>query len=509
MEPGGRKILPRIRPSSAGQGPGDVEVAIEPARRREDGGGGGVISNGTDGKHIINLKNWRPMYEEEGPPRKRQHVVDSRAQSQVLPGVQQLPTVPTDPEQVEAQMSTPCRLVRNPQNGLYYSHGAFIFKSPSPPGYDFPRSIANDARPFSFATIEPDLMDVFKHAWYLRQYARSQRAHGRQIWWDHTMMNDSYGIDSTLHSWSSRYEPGTAQYPASMLYKNVLWLYFNRSIQPSISTTSFRDVVDDGLHHLQILDRGLGSTDRLFLLVPLFLLGTTSFETHQRQTVWRYLERIDPVYQTGSTSHAMHVLEIIWGMMDDHRVVDTWNWERLQDPASTQHVLDRSLVELLQDPWIPGHPPARVRSPEAMPEFDSSRFRAAPPLPPASVPPVPEGALNTRNSSGDTGRQTPSQGVSPTDASRPAAIREGSEHWADARQERTMSQPELAPAPPGQPRPFLAPPPPSSGMLANNELLSSLRAFTRKVPQVVKANKSSVPPCQVCGKELKNPSDAQ
>lgn len=509
MEPGTRKILPRIRPSSAGHGQGDVELAVEPARRREEeGGGGGHITNGGNEKYIINLKQWRPMYDEEGPPRKRQNIGNGRSQSQSLPGVQQLLTVPTDPEQVEAQMTTPCRLARNPQNGLYYNHGAFIFKSPSPPGLDFPRSISQDPRPFSFANVEPELMDIFKHAWYLRQYARSHRSHGREMWWDHKMINDCYGIDSVLFSWSSRYEPGTAQYPASMLYKTVLWLYFNRSIQPSMSTTSFRDVVDDGMHHLSMLERALGNIDRMFLLVPIFLLGASAFAQEQRGPIWRMLERIDPSYQTGATAHAMHVLDQIWNMMDDHRVGSTWDWERVQYPASMGGPLDRSLLELLQDPWVPVQPPPRMQSPEAQPEFDNSRFRAAP-MPPPSVPPMPEGALNSRNSSGDNGHQTSSQGVSPTDASRPAPVREDSEHWSDTRRERTMSQPELAPGPP-LPRPFLAPPPPTGfRMLTGNEMMGHSRSFSNKIPQVVKLKKSSVPPCHVCGKELKNPSDAQ
>lgn len=512
MEPGARKILPRLRPTSSGHG--DGELAPESARSREDGGSV-VISNGADGKYKLSLKGLRPL-PDEGPPRKRQNVSDIRAPSQSLPSVQQL-LVQNDPAQVEAQMSLPCRLVRNPQNGLYYSHGAFIFKSPSPPGYDFPRSLSHDARPFSFASVEPELMDVFKHAWYLRQYVRLQRyqaASSTEMWWDHKMMNDCYGIDNVLHTWSSRYEPGTGQYPASMLYKTVLWLYFNRSIQPSISTTSFRDVVDDGLHHLQVLDRamGPGSADRSFLLVPIFLLGATAFDRQQRSAIWRALERADPGYQSGAAAHAMFILQRVWDMMDDSNSGATWDWERLQDPVSAQNVQisDRSLVDLLRDPFEPQYQSVRPPSPEAQPEFDTSRFRAAPMPNQAPVPPMPEGALNTRNSSGDTGRQTPSQGVSPTDISRSAVLAEGSgSQYGDPRPERNLSQPELAPAP-AQPRPFLAPPPPgpSNVVMTKDELFNQIRSFTRKVPQIVKS-KSSVPPCHVCGKELKNPSDAQ
>ena len=518
MEPGTRKILPRIRPSSAGKR--DLEFVIEPAKQLPDDAGGragvvGVNGTGEGGRQYnINLKQWRPAYEDDdGPKRKRQNVADSRApshgqsqsqshsqsQSQVLPGVQHLLTVPTDPNALESQMTSPCRLVRNAQNGLYYNHGAFIFQAPSP-GRDFPPRLSHDTRELSFAMLEPELMDIFKHTWYLRQYVRQRRSHGMEIWWDHIMLNDCYGIENVLHTWSSRYEPGSIYYPASMLYKHVLWIYFNRSIQPSMATTGFRAVVDDGLHYLQALEKLLGNVDRSFLLVPIFLLGTTAFEGRQRGNVFRSLERVDPTHQTGVFNHAMHALDLIWGMMDDGRAGATWDWERLQAPDSIQNVMDPSLVDLLRDPFMPEYRPSRVRSPEAMPEFDTSRFRAAQMPNPAPVPPVPEAALNTRTSSGDTGQQSPPHGISPTDNSRSATVHEGSDPaYAELKQERTLSQPELAPA---QPRPFLAPPPPSSSIHSNSELL---HALTRKVAKT----KSTVPPCPTCGKELKNPSDAQ
>lgn len=509
MDLGARKILPRIRPPSAGAR--DVDLPIEPRRGSEEGAGPGGGGSGVNGAEAaFNVKQWRPAYDDEGPKRKRQNVADSRPPSHphpshashLLPGVQHLLTVPADPNALESQMTSPCRLVRNAQNGLYYNHGAFIFHAPSP-GRDFPPRLSHDTRELSFAVLEPELMDIFKHTWYLRQYVRQRRSHGMDIWWDHIMLNDCYGIENVLHTWSSRYEPGSVYYPASMLYKHVLWLYFNRSIQPSLATTGFRAVVDDGLHYLQALEKLLGNVDRSFLLVPIFLLGTTAFEPRQRGIVFRALERVDPGHHANVFAHAMQILELLWTMMDDGRAGATWDWERLQDPAATQNVLDRSLVDLLQDPFMPEYRPSRVRSPEAMVEFDHSRFRAAPMPGPAPVP-APDGVLNTRTSSGDTGRQSPTQGISPTDASRSGtAVVEGPEaQHGELKQERTMSQPELAPA---QPRPFLAPPPPSSSNLhASNEML--MNAIARK--GMVKS-KSAVPPCPTCGKELKNPSDAQ
>ena len=505
MDSGGRKILPRIRPSSAAkQG---VEVPFLVASKKDE-----PTVNGADVQQYKN-KPWRaPGFEpaEGTPKRKRQHIDDGRTPSQPLPSVQHLLTVPSNPNANESEMAGPCRLVHHP-NGLYYHQGAFIFQSPSP-GRDFPVRLSHDTRELSFAALEPDLFDVFKHTWYLRQYVRQRRLQGIDMLWDHVMMNDCYGIESVLHTWSSRYEPGTAQYPASMLYKQCLWLYFHRSIQPSHPTTAYSTVVDDGLHYLRTLEGLLGNADKSFLLIPIFLLGTTAFHPPQRQPVFRALERVDPQRQLGIFAHAVSILDLLWNMMDDGRVSNTWDWERCQSPEITQNVLDRSLVELLHDPFMPEYRPTRVRSPEPMVvEFDQARFRAVPgpaaaaAPPPAAPPPLAPAVSDVRqirrDSSGEAARLSPSQPISPDDGARNATIAPMPDAvHGELKQERTMSQPELAPA---GPRPYVGPPPQSAGTIHTNSEL--IQALTRKVAK----SKSSVPPCPTCGKELKNPSDAQ
>lgn len=498
MEPGGRKILPRMPPSASNNH--DAGNDIEPAGQNEEEGAR-VTVNGKTGQIRFHAKQWRPAYEDAGPKRRKFNLVDSRSGSQILPGVQQLLTVPNAPG---SQMVHPSRLVRSAQDGHYYSHGVFIFQAPAPPyGRDFPAELTQDQRPLSFAMIEPELMDIFKHTWYLRQYVRSRRAQGVDGWWDHVMVNDSYGIMNSLQTWSSRFEPGTIHYPASMLYKNVLWLYANRSIQPSMATAGYRQVVEDGLHYLRELEQLLGDSDRSFLLVPIFLLGASAFENRQRGPISRSLAgAANQQAPDGVFHHAMYSLNHIWEMMSDGRSVETWDWERFQDPAMTQNVQDRSLVELLYDPWRPEYHVPRVRSPEAVQDFDHSRFRPAA-IGNSAPPPqnAPENMLATRTNSVHTPGLSPSQGVSPHDQGRPPFAPDQSQSQpATFTHERALSQHQF---PPVHPRQFIAPPPTGvSSVQENADMLALARS------RLVK-NRSFQPPCPTCGKELKNPSDAQ
>ena len=477
MESGGRKLLPRIQPAER-----SIEGAAEPVRQQENGDTGG------GGKHAA----WRgPTEDEDAPKRKRQHIEDDgsqsqgQSQSQALPSLRHMLTAPSRPVSLENDRIGPSRLIRL-HNGAYADQGAFVFLA-LPPNREFPLSIYQDPRELSFATIEPELMDVFRYAWYLRQHVRQKALQAYNLWYDHILINDAYGIDNILHTWCSRYDPGSIQYPASMLYKNCLWLFFNRSIQPSQPSTAFTQVVDDGLHYLRTIDSLLGPADKSVLLIPLFLLGTSAFYPVQKHDIREFLHRLDHSCGVGSVNHALRSLEHLWDMMVDDRVASSWDWEKYQAHDNIIGAIDRSLIELLWDPLFTGYRTSRVRSPDRM-DFDSVRFRPgpAPAPPPSAPPPQPEPARNQADEveaeySPPRSTSPPRQSTMSTDAETVQAERKDSNA--------------------GAPRPFLAPPPPSS-VQTNSELLQSLNRKSAKT-------KSLVPPCSTCGKELKNPSDAQ
>ena len=286
MEPGVRKILPRVQPSEAER---DHDGAVEPTR------------NGTAATEINSsaaAPRWRPPVEEEpGHKRKRQHVEEG-SQSQTLPSLRQLLTAPSRTYAAENDRLGSARIVRT-LNGAYVHEGPYKFLAPHP-SRDFPVSVSSDARELSFAMVEPELMMIFRCAWNLRHYIRLKRLQGEH-WLDHVFFNDSYGIENMLYNWTSRYEPGSLQYPLSVLYKHCLWLFFNRSIQASQTSPAFAQVVDDGVHFLRTIENALGPAgDRSVLLIPLFLLGSSAFYPSQRREVWEGLDRLDPHFNNAA-----------------------------------------------------------------------------------------------------------------------------------------------------------------------------------------------------------------
>ncbi|KAK5163767.1 uncharacterized protein LTR77_010440 [Saxophila tyrrhenica] len=492
MEPGVRKILPRAPPTGVER---DSEVAHSAEALRN---GNGLIDH-TRPERVTGWRN--ATVEEEGAPkRKRQHVEESSPANHPLPPMRQVmpPQIAQQPL-LDSERAGPARLIRTGFNA-YSQQGTHRFLSPPPPR-DFPAAIHSDPRDLSFAVVEPDLMELFRRAYYLRHHVRPKRLSGA-VWCDHVYFNDTYAIDNILRNWISRYEPGVLQYPASILYKQCLWIFFSRSIQPSESTSAFRHMVDDGLHFLRTFENELGAHgDRSVLLIPIFILGSTSFYAGQRQEIWTSLNRLDPSYSIDTVMHAARSLERIWEMMDDGRVSATWDWEKYQahDYAGAQ--VDRSLIELLWDPLAPPPPPpqtaARVRSPEQY-DFDPGRFRAAPvPIQPPPQP-QPRDASQPKREEGE--EHSPPQ--HPPRHHSTASV-DAEPMRVDASQEGHHPPPHPYAEAAATPRAFIPPPPPHVNMHTNNDIIQVLQRKSSN------KSKSTVPPCTTCGKELKNPSDAQ
>ena len=486
MESGVRKILPRVLPSEVQ--PRDSDAIGEPLRN-----GNGIVEPPRPDRSA----QWsQPVEEEPGPKRKRQHVEEhSPRGSQQLPSLRQLLPTPSHTLTMDHERPGPTRLIRAEAN-TYVQQGTFKFLAPRP-GREFPESISKDRRPLSFAVVEPELMEVFRHAWYLRHHVRERRLRG-ELWNDYIYVNDVYGINNILYTWICQYEPGYLQYPASILYKQCLWVFFQRSIQVSQSTSAFRHMVDDGLHFLRTFENELGvAGDRSVLLVPIFLLGSTSFYAGQRQEIWTSLERLD--HRIDSVYHAARSLERIWEMMDDvTRTGETWDWERIQAIEFTGATTDRSLIDLLWDPLfrpsVPAAaPPAPLRRSPEQYDFEPGRFRAAPG--PYPQPPAPSDVQRSQRE--DAGAYSPSQARSPL-RHHSTASQDAESLRMEGSQDVMAGHVEIA----AGPRPFLAPPPPGASMHSND----IIHVLQRKS---AKSSKSSVPPCPTCGKELKNPSDAQ
>ena len=69
-----------------------------------------------------------------------------------------------------------------------------------------------------------------------------------------------------------------------------------------------------------------GSTQSI-LLMPLFLLGCAAFEPEQRPEISAAFKRLQEWSGLGNISYAREIVEQIWGMMDEGREEETWDWE--------------------------------------------------------------------------------------------------------------------------------------------------------------------------------------
>jgi len=161
----------------------------------------------------------------------------------------------------------------------------------------------------------------------LRDQIRARRAIGLTNWWDDPIMDNAFTIDSALRDWTCAHSPDSPRYAASLLYRQCAWIYLHRTIQLSRPSPAFKQAVDEGLTYLRMLpDTPDGSTQSI-LLMPLFLLGCAAFEPGQRPEISAAFTRLQEWSGLGNISYAKEIVEQIWGMMDEGREEETWDWE--------------------------------------------------------------------------------------------------------------------------------------------------------------------------------------
>jgi hypothetical protein len=175
--------------------------------------------------------------------------------------------------------------------------------------------------------IHDGLFDFVSRIRALRDQIRARRAVGLANWWDDPIMNDAFAIDSALRAWTCAHKPDSPRYAASLLYRQCAWIYLHRTIQLSRPSAAFKQAVDEGLTYLRMLpDTQDGSTQSI-LLMPLFLLGCAAFEPEQRPEISAAFKRLQDWSGLGNISYAREIVEQIWGMMDEGREEETWDWE--------------------------------------------------------------------------------------------------------------------------------------------------------------------------------------
>lgn len=161
----------------------------------------------------------------------------------------------------------------------------------------------------------------------LRDRVRVERLRGRDY-------NEKYAIawpiQQELHAWTCQYDTNTPRYWASLLYRQCVLLYLERTIMPSKSCEQFKRGVDYGLHCLRELPRDHDDQGtQSILLLPLFILGCCAFEPEQRSEIAEAFVRLQRWSKLGNITYAKRVIEEVWVMMDTGRAEETWDWESI------------------------------------------------------------------------------------------------------------------------------------------------------------------------------------
>lgn len=168
----------------------------------------------------------------------------------------------------------------------------------------------------------------------LRDNVRTQRNARPGFCWlnDIEIQKETYLIDEKIREWECRYDPESPRFKTSLLYRQCVWVYLWRTVFPSRPHVALKAAVDDGLRLLNELPSGdiddTGATQSV-LLMPVFLLGCAAFEDDQRREIGEAFERLKMWSRLGNIVHADQIVREVWGLMDQGREDESWDWEML------------------------------------------------------------------------------------------------------------------------------------------------------------------------------------
>ena len=143
---------------------------------------------------------------------------------------------------------------------------------------------------------------------------------------DYETLSDAQAIDAGLRSWVCTQPAGSPRYTASMLYRQCTWLYLHRTILSSQHDDNLWDAVNDGLEYLRQLPSD--SSTQSILLMPVFLLGCSAFDTEHRPDIERAFESLEAYSKLGNIMYARKVVHKVWELMDAGDP-NSWDWETI------------------------------------------------------------------------------------------------------------------------------------------------------------------------------------
>ncbi|PGH12370.1 hypothetical protein AJ79_04318 [Helicocarpus griseus UAMH5409] len=160
----------------------------------------------------------------------------------------------------------------------------------------------------------------------LRDRIRQRIMQGIEPSVDYETLSEAVSIDSSIRAWEPIYPPDNPNWFAAQLYRQSTWVYLYRTIRPSRPSEKISQVVDDGLLFLDQLPINAGANS--IMLMPLFLLGCSAFESRQRERIKRGFDSLQAYSSLRNIEPALRVVERVWEVMD-HNIEESWDWEKI------------------------------------------------------------------------------------------------------------------------------------------------------------------------------------
>ena len=167
----------------------------------------------------------------------------------------------------------------------------------------------------------------------LRNKIRHNMEHGIDPIIDYRAFYAAAEIDAGIREWTPAWPAGDPRDAAGMLYRQMMWIYLWRTINPPQVTNwkpdpknKIKQAVDDGL---ELLSRfSPRDPSQTLILAPAFVIGCAAFEESQREPIRRAIGVVKKYMEYKNTDTALEVLEEVWRLMDAHDE-QSWDWQAI------------------------------------------------------------------------------------------------------------------------------------------------------------------------------------
>ena len=177
-----------------------------------------------------------------------------------------------------------------------------------------------------FLGVFDGLFNYISEITQLRDRIRQRFDSGYEPAVDYQTLSEAVQIDTAIRNWKTSHEPETSNWCLAQLYRQTTWVYLYRTIRPSRPSDKIAQVVDDGLAYLDRLPEDAGANS--IVLMPLFLLGCSAFDTQQRDRIRSGFDSLKAYSNLRNIEPAFKVVSRVWEIMDTN-MEESWDWEKI------------------------------------------------------------------------------------------------------------------------------------------------------------------------------------